>query len=123
MQRDLSGSTVIRNQGIALGYCVVALNSLVKGIGRVTINKQKISSELNNHWEVLAEAVQTILRKNGHPDAYEKIKELTRGETVSKNSIREIISMLDVSSNDKDVLMRLAPGGYTGLSAVLAKLR
>ena len=123
MQRDLSGSTVIRNQGIALGYCVVALNSLIKGVGRVRINKQKISSELNNHWEVLAEAVQTILRKNGHPDAYEKIKELTRGETVSKNSIREIISMLDVSSNDKDVLMRLAPGGYTGLSAVLAKLR
>ena len=123
MQRDLSGSTVIRNQGIALGYCVVALNSLIKGVGRVRINKQKISSELNNHWEVLAEAVQTILRKNGHPDAYEKIKELTRGETVSKKSIREIISTLDVSSNDKDVLMRLTPGGYTGLSAVLAKLR
>ena len=123
MQRDLSGSTVIRNQGIALGYCVVALNSLIKGVGRVRINKQKISSELNNHWEVLAEAVQTILRKNGHPDAYEKIKELTRGKTVSKNSIREIISMLDVSGNDKDVLMRLTPGGYTGLSAVLAKLR
>ena len=123
MQRDLSGSTVIRNQGIALGYCVVALNSLVKGIGRVTINKQKISSELNNHWEVLAEAVQTILRKNGHPDAYEKIKELTRGEAVSKNSIREIISTLDVSSNDKDVLMGLTPEGYTGLSTVLAKLR
>ena len=123
MQRDLSGSTVIRNQGVALGYCVVALNSLVKGVGRVRINKQKISSELNNHWEVLAEAVQTILRKNGHPDAYEKIKELTRGKTVSKNSIREIISMLDVSGNDKDVLMRLTPGGYTGLSAVLAKLR
>ena len=123
MQRDLSGSTVIRNQGIALGYCVVALNSLIKGVDRVRINKQKISSELNNHWEVLAEAVQTILRKNGHPDAYEKIKELTRGKTVSKNSIREIISMLDVSGNDKDVLMRLTPGGYTGLSAVLAKLR
>ena len=123
MQRDLSGSTVIRNQGVALGYCVVALNSLVKGVGRIRINKQKISSELNNHWEVLAEAVQTILRKNGHPDAYEKIKELTRGETVSKNSMREIISTLDVSSNDKDVLMRLTPGGYTGLSAVLAKLR
>ena len=123
MQRDLSGSTVIRNQGVALGYCVVALNSLVKGVGRIRINKQKISSELNSHWEVLAEAVQTILRKNGHPDAYEKIKELTRGETVSKNSIREIISTLDVSSNDKDVLMRLTPGGYTGLSAVLAKLR
>ena len=123
MQRDLSGSTVIRNQGIALGYCVVALNSLIKGVGRVRINKQKISSELNNHWEVLAEAVQTILRKNGHPDAYEKIKELTRGEAVSKNSIREIISTLDVSSNDKDVLMGLTPEGYTGLSTVLAKLR
>ena len=123
LQRDLSGSTVIRNQGVALGYCVIALNSLIKGVGRVKINKQRTKNELNNHWEVLAEAVQIILRKNGDSDAYEKIKELTRGETISKNNIQKIISSLDISHDDKNTLMKLTPGGYTGLSSVLAKLR
>jgi adenylosuccinate lyase len=123
LQRDLSGSTVIRNQGVALGYCVIALNSLIKGIDRVKINKQRTRDELNNHWEILAEAVQTILRKNGYSDAYEKIKELTRGETISKNNIQEIISSLDISHDDKNILMNLTPRSYTGLSSVLAKLR
>ncbi len=123
LQRDLSGSTVIRNQGVALGYCVIALNNLIKGVGRVKINKQRTKNELNNHWEVLAEAVQIILRKNGDSDAYEKIKELTRGETISKNNIQKIISSLDISHDDKNTLMKLTPGGYTGLSSVLAKLR
>ena len=123
LQRDLSGSTVIRNQGVALGYCVIALNSLIKGVGRVKINKQRTKNELNNHWEVLAEAVQIILRKNGDSDAYEKIKELTQGETISKNNIQKIISSLDISHDDKNTLMKLTPEGYTGLSSVLAKLR
>ena len=123
LQRDLSGSTVIRNQGVALGYCVIALNNLIKGVGRVKINKQRTKNELNNHWEVLAEAVQIILRKNGDSNAYEKIKELTRGETISKNNIQKIISSLDISHDDKNTLMKLTPGGYTGLSSVLAKLR
>ena len=123
MQRDLSGSTVIRNQGLALGYSVIALNNLVKGVGRIAINKQKIKNELNNHWEILAEALQTILRKNGFANAYETIKDLTRGESLNKNSIKEIISKLDVSSDDKDVLLGLSPETYTGLSSVLARLR
>ena len=123
LQRDLSGSTVIRNQGVALGYCVIALNNLIKGVGRVKINKQRTKNELNNHWEVLAEAVQIILRKNGDSDAYEKIKELTQGETISKINIQKIISSLDISHDDKNTLMKLTPGGYTGLSSVLAKLR
>ena len=123
LQRDLSGSTVIRNQGVALGYCVIALNNLIKGVGRVKINKQRTKNELNNHWEVLAEAVQIILRKNGDSDAYEKIKELTQGETISKNNIQKIISSLDISHDDKNTLMKLTPEGYTGLSSVLAKLR
>jgi adenylosuccinate lyase len=123
MQRDLSGSTVIRNQGLALGYSVIALNNLTKGVGRITINKQKIKNELNNHWEVLAEALQTILRKNGFANAYETIKDLTRGESLNKNSIKEIISKLDVSSDDKDLLLGLSPETYTGLSSVLARLR
>ena len=123
MQRDLSGSTVIRNQGLALGYSVIALKNLAKGVGRITINKQKIKNELNNHWEVLAEALQTILRKNGFANAYETIKDLTRGETLNKNNIKEIISKLDVSSDDKDILLDLTPETYTGLSSILARLR
>ena len=123
MQRDLSGSTVIRNQGLALGYSVIALNNLVKGVGRIAINKQKIKNELNSHWEILAEALQTILRKNGFANAYETIKDLTRGETLNKNNIKEIISKLDVSSDDKDILLGLTPETYTGLSSILARLR
>jgi len=123
MQRDLSGSTVIRNQGLALGYSVIALNNLVKGVGRIAINKQKIKNELNSHWEILAEALQTILRKNGFANAYETIKDLTRGETLNKNNIKEIISKLDVSSDDKDILLGLTPETYTGLSSILARLK
>ncbi|RZP29311.1 adenylosuccinate lyase [bacterium] len=123
LQRDLSGSTVIRNQGLALGYCVVALNNLIKGIGRIKINKHKSKDELNEHWEILAEAVQTILRKNGYPDAYEKIKELTRGESIDKSILQKIVSSLDISLNDKKRLMKLTPSSYTGLSSVLAKIR
>ena len=123
MQRDLSGSTVIRNQGLALGYSVIALNNLVKGVGRIAINKQKIKNELNSHWEILAEALQTILRKNGFANAYETIKDLTRGETLNKNNIKEIISKLDVSSDDKDILLGLTPETYAGLSSILARLK
>lgn len=123
MQRDLSGSTVIRNQGLALGYSVIALNNLVKGVGRIAINKQKIKNELNSHWEILAEALQTILRKNGFANAYETIKDLTRGETLNKNNIKEIISKLDVSSDDKDILLGLTPETYTGLSSILTRLK
>ena len=90
---------------------------------KIAKNKQKIKNELNNHWEVLAEALQTILRKNGFANAYETIKGLTRGESLNKNSIKEIISKLDVSSDDKDLLLELSPETYTGLSSVLARLR
>ena len=123
LQRDLSGSTVIRNQGLAVGYCVIALNNLIKGIKRIKINKQKAKEELSNHWEVLAEAVQTILRKNDYPDAYEQIKELTRGENINKTNLYKIVSSFDISPNDKKALMELTPGSYTGLSSILAKIR
>ena len=78
MQRDLSDSTVLRNQGSALGYSYLALKNVLNGLSRITINKNKMISELDEHWEVLAEAIQTILRKEGQPEAYEKLKNLTR---------------------------------------------
>ena len=123
LQRDLSGSTVIRNQGLAVAHCVIALNNLIKGINRIKINKSKAKDELSNHWEVLAEAVQTILRKNGHPDAYEKIKHLTRGESINKANLQEIVASFDIPPNDKKTLMELTPHSYTGLSSILAKIR
>ena len=76
MQRDLTDSTTLRNQGSALGYSYLALKNILKGLGRITINKNKMSSELDNHWEIVSEAIQTILRKSGQSQAYEQLKEL-----------------------------------------------
>tara|TARA_Y100001936_G_scaffold163284_1_gene159446 strand:+ start:64 stop:1425 length:1362 start_codon:yes stop_codon:yes gene_type:complete len=123
LQRDLSGSTVIRNQGFAMGYCVIALNNLIKGTGRLEMNKQYAKIELNKHWEILAEAIQTILRKNGSSNAYERIKELTRGKNINKENIQEIILSLDLPKDDRNKLIDLTPEMYIGLSPVLAKLR
>ena len=123
LQRDLSGSTVIRNQGLAMGYCVIALNNLIKGTGRLEMNKQCAKTELNKHWEILAEAIQTILRKNGSSNAYERIKELTRGKNINKENIQEIILSLDLPKDDRNKLIDLTPEMYIGLSPVLAKLR
>ncbi len=90
MQRDLSDSTVLRNQGVALAHSLLAIKNIVKGLNRLAVNKNKTLEELNSHWEVLAEAIQTILRKNGQLNAYEKLKELTRGEKMSRGIINEI---------------------------------
>ena len=117
MQRDLSDSTVLRNQGMALGYSYLALNNVLKGLDRITINKNKMATELNDHWEVLAEAVQTILRKKGKPEAYEQLKELTRGEKNDKKSMGEFIQKLKVSDEDKKALMALSPESYTGVAS------
>ena len=117
MQRDLSDSTVLRNQGMALGYSYLALNNVLKGLDRITINKNKMATELNDHWEVLAEAVQTILRKKGKPEAYEQLKELTRGEKNDKRSMGEFIQKLKVSDEDKKALMALSPESYTGVAS------
>ena len=117
MQRDLSDSTVLRNQGMALGYSYLALKNVLNGLGRITINKNRMAAELNDHWEVLAEAVQTILRKEGKPEAYEQLKELTRGEKIDKGSMGAFIQKLKVSDEDKEVLMALSPESYTGVAS------
>ena len=117
MQRDLSDSTVLRNQGMALGYSYLALKNVLNGLGRITINKNRMAAELNDHWEVLAEAVQTILRKEGKPEAYEQLKELTRGEKIDKGSMGVFIQKLKVSNEDKKALMALSPESYTGVAS------
>ena len=122
MQRDLTDSTTLRNQGVTLGHSYLALQNILKGLSRITINKVQMANELNNHWEVLAEAVQTILRKSGKQDAYEQLKTLTRGQAINAESIAEFISGLDIPDKDKQTLLSLTPESYIGLAAKLVDL-
>jgi adenylosuccinate lyase len=122
MQRDLTDSTTLRNQGVALGHSYLALQNILKGLGRIAVNKVQMSKELNNHWEVLAEAIQTILRKSGQTDAYEELKDMTRGETINKESMAKFISGLKVSDEDKKTLIDLTPNNYIGLAPKLVEL-
>ena len=122
IQRDLTDSTTLRNQGVALGHSYLALQNILKGLGRITINKVQMSDELNNHWEVLGEAIQTILRKSGKQDAYEQLKSLTQGQSINAESMAEFISGLKISDEDKQTLLELTPELYTGLSSKLVDL-
>ena len=122
MQRDLSDSTTLRNQGVALGYSYLALRNISKGLGRITIDKSKLTQELDNHWEVLAEAIQTILRKSGNHDAYEQLKEIVRGQSITAEAITGFVSLLKISNADKKVLLNLTPESYIGLAPKLVDL-
>ena len=122
MQRDLTDSTTLRNHGVALGHSYLALKNILKGLNRITINKFQMSKELNSHWEVLAEAIQTILRKSGKRDAYEKLKELTQGQSINAESMAKFVSGLKVSDEDKQTLINLTPAGYKGLAPRLVDL-
>ena len=122
IQRDLTDSTALRNQGVALGHSYLALQNILKGLSRITINKVQMSAELNNHWEVLGEAIQTILRKSGKQDAYEQLKSLTQGQSINAESMAEFVSGLKISDEDKQTLLELTPELYTGLSSKLVDL-
>jgi len=122
MQRDLSDSTVLRNQGVALAHSLIALKNILKGLNRLSVNKDKVTEELNAHWEILAEPIQTILRKNGESDAYEKLKDLTRGENISKETISNFIKDLKIPKTDKESLLALSPETYIGLSSKIVEL-
>jgi len=122
LQRDLTDSTTLRNQGVALGHSYLALQNILKGLSRITINKVQMSAELNNHWEVLGEAIQTILRKSGKQDAYEQLNSLTQGQSINAESMAEFVSGLKISDEDKQTLLKLTPELYTGLSSKLVDL-
>jgi adenylosuccinate lyase len=122
MQRDLTDSTTLRNHGVALGHSYLALQNILKGLNRITINKVQMLKELDNHWEVLAEAIQIILRKSGKHDAYEKLKKLTRGQSINAESIAEFVLDLKISNEDKQTLISLMPAGYIGLAPKLVDL-
>ena len=122
MQRDLTDSTVLRNQGVAMGHGFIAIQNILRGFRRITINKNSMARELDDHWEVLAEAVQTILRKTGSPDAYEQLKQLTRGVRITEDTLREFVTHLRIPKKDKDLLNQLTPANYIGLAPKLVEL-
>ncbi len=121
-QRDLSDSTVLRNLGIALGHSLLAYNSTLKGLNKLEANKNIIAKDLDGHWEVLAEAAQTIMRRYGIEKPYEKLKKLTRGKSFDKAKWIELINQLDIPTKEQERLKKITPNQYTGLASKLAKL-
>src|SRR5690606_34064012 len=120
-QRDLTDSTVLRNLGVGLAHCVVAYRSLLKGLGKLDLDTERLREDLDANWEVLAEAIQTVMRRYGIPEPYEKLKELTRGRRVDQTTLREFIAGLELPEQVKNELMALTPWTYTGNAATQAK--
>ncbi|SDF31744.1 adenylosuccinate lyase [Dyella sp. 333MFSha] len=120
-QRDLTDSTVLRALGTAYGHSLVAIESLLKGLGKLNVNAERVSADLDNSWEVLAEAVQTVMRRFGLPEPYEQLKALTRGQGITKESMRAFIAGLDLPADAKQALAELTPASYIGLADKLAK--
>lgn len=115
-QRDLTDSTVQRNIGVGIGYMLLALSSLQKGLGKLEINPAVITQDLDNNWELLAEPIQTVMRKCNVPNAYEKLKDLTRGKKVDAAGIKEFVASLDLPESEKAKLSNLTPANYIGLA-------
>lgn len=121
MQRDLTDSTVLRNLGSALAYSVIAYRSLLMGLGKLEIDKDRLARDLDHAWEVLAEPIQTIMRRHGISDSYEQLKKLTRGQRIDRESLGKFIDRLDITTDAKRALKALTPANYTGNAAALAK--
>ena len=120
-QRDLSDSTSMRNIGSCFAYTLIALSSLIKGINKLEVNKEVINQDLENSWEVLTEAIQTVMRKYHLKDGYEIMKRISRGKTIEKKDLHDIINTLDIPTTEKNKLLKLTPSTYLGLSRELAK--
>ena len=120
-QRDLTDSTVLRNMGVALGYAVLAYRSLSIGLGKLELNHEALAADLDQAWEVLAEPIQTVMRRHGVAGAYEKLKEVTRGRRVSAADLHRLIQSLEIPPADKQRLLALTPQGYIGKAAELAR--
>jgi len=121
LQRDLTDSSALRNVGTAVAHSYVALHSTLRGLDVLEVNPAAISRDLDDAWEVLAEPIQTVMRRVGTPDAYERLKELTRGAGITKEGIQAFIAGLDLPEDDKQRLLRLTPATYTGLAAQLVR--
>lgn len=120
-QRDLTDSTVLRNMGVALGYAALAYHSLGIGLAKLELNEEALRADLDGAWEVLAEPIQTVMRRYGVQGAYEKLKEVTRGKTVAAEDMHRLIRSLEIPQAEKDRLLAMTPASYTGKAAELAK--
>lgn len=120
-QRDLTDSTVLRNIGIALGYTVLAYDSCLRGLNKLEVNAEKITHDLEDAWEVLAEPVQTVMRRYGIENPYEQLKALTRGKGIEKQDLQNFIRGLDLPQTAKDELLKMTPASYTGIATKLAE--
>ena len=121
-QRDLSDSTVLRNMGVALGYTVLALDSLARGLSKLETNPAALAADLDQAWEVMAEAVQTVMRRHGLPEPYEQLKAFTRGQPMTRELMLGFVAALALPDDDKARLLAMTPGRYTGLAAALARV-
>jgi adenylosuccinate lyase len=120
-QRDLTDSTVLRNMGVGFGYALIAYEAALKGLGKLEINRNRLAEDLDNAWEVLAEPVQTVMRRYGVPEPYEKLKEFTRGQTITATNMRELVEKLDIPAEAKAELLKLTPATYIGNAVAQAK--
>ena len=122
MQRDLTDSTTLRNMGVGFGYTLIAIRSTQKGLGKLELNVERLQDDLDHNWEVLAEPIQTVMRKVGMEHPYERLKELTRGRRVNAEIMRDFVQALPLPKADKARLLKLTPSTYVGLAEKLAKL-
>ncbi len=122
LQRDLTDSTVLRNMGVGFGYSMIAYQSTLKGLGKLKLNEQNLARDLDNAWEILAEPIQTIMRKAGIEKPYEKLKELTRGQKISQATIHSFVESLALESADKQRLLEMTPASYTGMADKIVDL-
>jgi adenylosuccinate lyase len=120
-QRDLTDSTVLRALGTAFGHTQIALDALLRGLDKLNVNPERLDADLDASWEVLAEAVQTVMRRHGLPEPYEQLKALTRGQGITRSALREFVERLDLPADAKQRLLALTPGGYIGLARTLAQ--
>jgi adenylosuccinate lyase len=121
MQRDLTDSTVLRNIGVGFGYALLAYDSCLRGLNKLEVNPARLAQDLDANWEVLAEPVQTVMRRYGIENPYEQLKELTRGKGITREALQEFIGKLAIPQDAKDLLLAMTPANYTGLAAQLAK--
>ena len=121
LQRDLTDSSALRTIGTGIGHTVIAYNSLLRGLGKLTVNEAALAADLNKAWEVLGEAVQTVMRKHGHANPYEQLKALTRGEAITAATIQSFVEGLDLPPDEKQRLRAMTPADYVGIAPSLVR--
>ncbi len=122
LQRDLTDSTVLRNMGVGFGYSMIAYKSTLKGLSKLKLNEHNLAKDLDNAWEILAEPIQTVMRKAGIEKPYEKLKELTRGQIIDQTTIRDFVNTLELDADDKQRLLDMTPASYTGMATKIVDL-